>query len=164
MRLSTRFAVDTSRMIVNSMPIEVGMPAFPVIRVAGQRDPLVRLKLDKSKGSGTDGMLPHFGRGNMAWIDHRIAGGQQHDKGRLWPSQAEGDLVVAVGRHLGEVAVPRLARIDPQLVVRFAEQQVPGAFDVRGGEEVAVVPLDTLAQRERQLGPVLTQEAEGYSH
>src|ERR1700719_657280 len=103
--------------------VEIGPPALPVIRVAGQRDPLVRLKLDKSKGSGADGMLPHLGRSNMARIDHRITRGQQHDKGRLRPFQTEGDLVVAVGRYFGEVAVPRLARIDPQLVVRFAEQQ-----------------------------------------
>src|SRR5580692_10205563 len=135
--------------------VEIGPPALPVIRVAGQRDPLVRLKLDKSKGSGADGMLPHLGRSNMARIDHRITRGQQHDKGRLRPFQTEGDLVVAVGRYFCEVAVPRLARIDPQLVVRFAEQQVPGAFDVRGGERLAVVPLDALAQREGQLGPVL---------
>src|SRR5215813_4328214 len=125
--------------------VEIGTPAFPVIRVAGQRDPLVRFKLDEFKGSGTDRMLTHLGRDNMAWIDHRIAGGQQHDKRRLRPLQAEGDFIVAVGRHLGEVTVPRLARIDPQLVVRFAEQQVPGAFDVGGGEGFAIVPLDALA-------------------
>src|SRR6266436_9490947 len=52
--------------------VEIGPPALPVIRVAGQRDPLVRLKLDKSKGSGADGMLSHLGRSNMARIDHRI--------------------------------------------------------------------------------------------
>jgi hypothetical protein len=70
-------------------------------------------------------------------------------------------LIVAVGRHFGEVAVPRLARIDPQFVVRFAEQQAPGAFDVRRGERLAVVPLDALAQCEGQLGPVFTPRPSG---
>jgi hypothetical protein len=43
----------------------------------------------------------------------------------------------------------------------FAEQQVPGAFDVRGGERLAVVPIDPLAQREGQLGPVFTPRPSG---
>ena len=39
--------------------------------------------------------------------------------------------------------------------LRLAGQQVPGAFDVCGGERLAVVPFDALAQREGQLGAVL---------
>ena len=34
-------------------------------------------------------------------------------------------------------------------------KQVPGAFDVCGGERLAVMPFDALAQREGQLGAVL---------
>ena len=64
-------------------------------------------------------------------------------------------LVIAVGRDLDEVVVPGLARVDAQLLGRLALQQIPGAFDVGGGERLAVMPFDALAQMEGQLGAVL---------
>jgi hypothetical protein len=39
--------------------------------------------------------------------------------------------------------------------LRFAEQHVPGAFDVGGGERLAVVPFDALPQLEGEPGVVL---------
>src|SRR5260370_849535 len=74
---------------------------------------------------------------------------------RLRPLQAEGHLVIAIGDDLLEVAVPGFARIEAQLVGRLAQQQVPGAFDVLGGERPAVMPFDALAQLEGQRGLVL---------
>src|SRR4051794_30678639 len=67
----------------------------------------------------------------------------------------EGDLVVTIGRHPVEVDIPGLPRIDAQLFTRLAEQQVPGAFDVGGGERLAVMPFDTLPQWEGQFLAVL---------
>jgi hypothetical protein len=40
-----------------------------------------------------------------------------------------------------EVLVPGLPWIGAQLLLRSAEQQFPGAFDVIGGEGMAVVPI-----------------------
>jgi hypothetical protein len=57
----------------------------------------------------------------------------------------ESDLIVAVGGHLFEIAVPRLARIETKLVARLAGQQVPSAFDVLRREGRAVVRLRLLA-------------------
>jgi len=67
----------------------------------------------------------------------------------------EGSLKVAVGGHLFEVAVPGLARVEAKLLGRLAGQQIPGAFDVLGGERPTVVPFDIVAQRQGQLGPLL---------
>jgi hypothetical protein len=50
-----------------------------------------------------------------------------------------------------EVAVPGLARVEAELVLRFAGQHVPGAFDVGGGERLAVVPSDALPQLKGEL-------------
>src|SRR5215813_7819643 len=77
----------------------------------------------------------------MTRIDHRIAGSEQRHKGRLRPAQLEGNLIVAVGGHLLEVAIPRFAWIETKLLARLADQQVPGAFDVPCGQRPAVVPL-----------------------
>src|SRR6516162_2208451 len=73
----------------------------------------------------------------------------------------EGDLPVAVGGDLCEVSGPGLARVDAKLLGRFAGEQVPGAFDVIGGEPLAVVPFDPLTQREGQLGAVLAPRPAG---
>ncbi len=86
----------------------------------------------------------------MAGIDWREARCEEGDKGRLRPFEAECHLVVAVDHDLFEVAVPRLARIEPQFVGRFTLHQVQGAFDVLGGERLAVMPFDALAQAEGQ--------------
>jgi hypothetical protein len=70
----------------------------------------------------------------------------------LWPFQPEGDLEIPVGGHGIEIVVPRFARVDARLVVPCAGQQIPGAFDVFGGERPAIMPLDAAAQRHCQLG------------
>ena len=51
---------------------------------------------------------------------------------------------VAIGGDLFEIAEPDLSRVDAKLLFRFAEQQIVGAFDVGGGERLAVVPFDAL--------------------
>src|SRR5215469_6715396 len=48
-------------------------------------------------------------------------------------------------------------RVGAQLLIRPAEQQVPGAPNVHGIEGSAVVPLDTFAQSERQFRTVLAR-------
>ena len=53
-----------------------------------------------------------------------------------------------------QVAVPRLARIGAQFVCGGAEDQVPGAFDVRGGEGLAVMPAHSLPELKGQLGHI----------
>src|SRR5260370_42553752 len=65
------------------------------------------------------------------------------------------DLMVAIRGHLSEIAVPRLARIETKLFARLAGQEVPGAFDIAGGERASVMPFDALAQWKGQLGAVL---------
>src|SRR5271165_7576951 len=67
----------------------------------------------------------------------------------------EGDLVIAAGGDLVEIAVPGFAGIDPEFLVRLAGKRLPGAFDVGGGERLAVVPFDVLTQAEGQRGPGL---------
>ena len=91
----------------------------------------------------------------MARIDRRHAAGEQGEEGRLRPLQGEGDRVIAFGRDIVEVAVPRLARVEPQLVRRFPVQHVPGALDVGRGERLSVMPFDALAQFEAELCVVL---------
>ena len=56
---------------------------------------------------------------------------------------------ISVGGDPFEVLVPGLAWVGAQLLLQFPEQQVPGAFDVFGGERLAVVPFDAVAQAER---------------
>ena len=68
----------------------------------------------------------------------------------------EGDNIIAVGGDLLEVPVPGLTRIEPKLLARLAEQHVPGALHVLGGERSAVMPLNTLAQPECESGSILT--------
>ena len=135
--------------------VEIGPPRFPVIRVAGHRDRLVRLELDEFERPGADRMLPHLRRRYVARIDRRPAGRQHRQQRRLRPLQVKGDLVVAVGRHLRHIVEPGFARVDAQLFLRLALQQVDRAFDVGGGERLAVMPFDALVQREGQFGAVL---------
>jgi len=94
-------------------------------------------------------------------IDRRPTGGQQREQRRLRAFQAERDLVIALDDNLVEVGVPGPARIDPQLVASLAGQQIPSAFDILGGERLAVVPFDALAQRKRQLSPFLVPRPAG---
>ena len=100
--------------------VEIGPARLPVIGVAGQHDPLVRLELDELERAGADRMLAHLRRRHMARIDRRPARRQQPDKRRLRPLQVEAGLEIAVGGHLVEVAVPGFARVDPELIGGFA--------------------------------------------
>src|SRR5262245_48133400 len=68
----------------------------------------------------------------------------------------EGGLEGAVDRPLGQVVVPDLARIAVELLLPvFADHGVPGALHILGGEGLAVMPLDALAQLEGELGLAL---------
>src|SRR5215472_16024631 len=135
--------------------VEIGTVLFPVIRVPGYLNRLVRLEFDKFERAGADGMATHLARRHMAWIDWREPGGEQGNKGRLRPLQMEGDLKVTVRGHLFEIFVPGFTRINAKILARFAGQQVPGALDVFGGKTLAVVPCDAFPQPECQLGLVL---------
>jgi hypothetical protein len=134
--------------------VEIGPPGLPVIRVLRHLDVLVRLELDEFEGAGADRVLPHLGGRHMARVDRTIGRGQHHRKGRLRPLHDEGDRVIALGHDTVEVAVPRLARVQPQLVLRLADQQLPGASDIGGGEGFPVMPSDALAQFEAEPGVV----------
>ena len=100
-------------------------------------------------------MLAHLRRRHVAGVDRREAGGQHHDEGGLRLLHAEADLVIVRGCHLLEVAVPGFAWVDAKLLHRHAGQEIPGAFDVSRGERLAVMPFDTLAELQGQLGAVL---------
>jgi hypothetical protein len=106
-------------------------------------------------------MTAHVARRDMAGIDRRPAGGKQRDEGGLRPFQMKSDLVVAVGGDIFKVSVPRLAGIEAQLVAGLAAEHFPGAFDILGGEGLAVVPLDAFPQRQGQLGPFLIPRPAG---
>src|SRR5712664_1968702 len=67
----------------------------------------------------------------------------------------KGDLVVAIDCDLGQVPVPALARVDPQLLAGPTGQRVPGAFDVLRRKRCAIVPLDTRAQAKSERSLVL---------
>ena len=136
------------------MPVEMRLAFLPVILVLCEFHMLVLLEADELERAGADRRGAHLLRRHMAGIDRRVTRGEQRDKGRLAPLQVENRLVVAVRRHLFKVLVPGLARVLAQLRFALAEQQVPGAFHIGGGERLAVVPLDALAQLEGELGAV----------
>ena len=60
----------------------------------------------------------------------------------------EDDLVIPLRGDLAEIAVPRLARVEAQFLLRLALQEVPGTFDVGGGERLAVMPFDPVPELE----------------
>ena len=106
-------------------------------------------------------MLPHLRRRDVARIDRRPSRRQHRQQGRLRPLQMKRDLVIAVGRHLRDIVEPGLARVDAQFLRSLALQQIDRAFDVGGGERLAVMPFDALVQRERQFRPVLVPAPAG---
>src|SRR5262249_7193920 len=122
--------------------VEVSPPRLPVIGVADDLDRFIGFKLDKLERASADRMGAHVAWADVTGVDRRPARGEQGDKRSLRPLQAERDLMVTVGGDLFEVAVPGFARVDTQLLGRFAGDQIPGAFDIRGGERLAVVPFD----------------------
>ena len=62
---------------------------------------------------------------------------------------------VAVGRDLTQVVIPGLAGIEAEARADLAEQHIPGAFNVIGGERLTVVPFDVRAYPKRQYRPVV---------
>ena len=126
--------------------VEIGPAGLPVIRVLGEPDIIVRLELDEFERARADRMRAHIARRHVAGVNRRHAGREQHQERRLRALQHKSYTVIAIGRDLVEVAIPGLARIEAKLLARFAEQHVPGAFDVVRGERLAVVPFDALAQ------------------
>src|SRR6202011_2017611 len=77
------------------------------------------------------------------------------------PLQPKGDFAVAVRHDLFEIAVPRFAGVDAQLLARPAGQQIPGAHDILRREGFAVVPLHSFAEPKRQLCLVLVPRPVG---
>src|SRR6516225_6114335 len=135
--------------------VEIRPARLPVVRVARHLDVFVRLELDEFEWAGADRVPTHVRRRHVTGIDPRRVAGDRHRERRLRPLQVKGDLPVAVGGHLRKVIICRFPRIDPQLLRRQVHPQIPGAFDVLGGERLAVMKLDALAQLEGQLGPLL---------
>ena len=141
---------DARRQTWDDLPVdavEIRQAGLPVLRVLDDPDPLVRLEFDEFERAGPDRMRAHVARRDVTGVDRRPARGQQRQERGLRPLQTKGDLMLADDGHLFEVAVPGLARVEAKLLGRPAGQQVPGAFDILGGERFAVVPSDALAQR-----------------
>src|SRR5436190_1772784 len=84
------------------------------------------------------GMAANVTRRHVTRIDRGQAGGEQREQCRLRALQYERRLMVTVGDDPLEVAVPRLAGVDAQFLVRLAGQQIPSAFHVTGGERLLV--------------------------
>src|SRR5215470_3055543 len=82
-------------------------------------------------------------RGRLETSQRRAAPGT-----RVRSLQTKVNLILAIGGHFLEVAVPGLAPIEAKLLGRPARQQVPRAFDVVGGKRFAVVPSDATVQRQ----------------
>ena len=152
--IKARVWVERFGMIVHSIAVEIGPARLPVIGVLCEPDVFVRLELDEFEGAGADRVGAHLARRHMAGINRRHAGREQHQKRRLRPLQHKGHGVIAVGHDIVEIAIPRLARVEPQLVGRFAGQQIPGAFDVVRGKRLAVMPFDALAQLKAEPGVI----------
>src|ERR1700730_5399418 len=146
--------VETFLMIWYSIPSR-WLALFPVIEVSCDLDRLVWLEFHEFERTGADRMRAHVARGHVARIDRGKAGGEQGDKGRLRPLQAERGLKIAVGGDLFEVPVPGLAGIDAQFFARLPGEEIPGAQHVLRGKGFAVVPFDPFAQSEGQVGLVL---------
>src|SRR6266853_853525 len=63
--------------------------------------------------------------------------------------------LVAPGSGPCDVDPPGLTIVEPEFLLSLIAQEIEGAFDVLGGEGLAVVPLDAFAQLEAELGAVL---------
>src|SRR5207244_627354 len=111
--------------------VEIGASLFPILWISFELDVLVRLVLDEFERTGADRVLSHVLGRDVTRVNRRVARGQEGDKSRLRPLQVEG-YRLALGADPVQVAVPGFARIGAQLVRTRAEDQFPGAFDVRG--------------------------------
>ena len=146
---------DAGRAVLDHLPVdavEIGLALLPVVRVAHELHRLAALELDELERPRADRIGAHVLGRDVAGIDRGVARGEQRDERGLRPVENEGDLVVAVDRHVLEVVPPDGARVLAEVVLVLAGQLVPGALHVLGRERLAVVPLDALAQLEGQLG------------
>src|SRR5947208_1854123 len=91
-------------------------------------------------------------RSRLSAIARRIARGEHRQKRRLPALQTQRHFMIASGGDLGEVEIPGGAEIEAELFRAAAGEQFEGAFHVRRGERLAVMPFDPLAQREGQRG------------
>ena len=80
---------------------------------------------------------------------------------RPWLREVTGHLVIAIGGHCFDITVPGFARVGAQLLTSRSLQQVDRAFDIRGGERLAVMPFDPLPQRKGQLSALLIPSPAG---
>ncbi len=120
--------------------------------VARELDRLVGLERHELERPGADRVGAHLRRRDVARIDRRHAGCQQRQEGGLRPLEVEDRASVALDRDAVEVLVPGLAGIDAQLGGGLADQHLPRALHVFGGERLAVVPGHALAEREGEGG------------
>src|SRR5215469_4674225 len=97
----------------------------------------------------------------MTRSDHREATGDQHRKRRLGPFQMKGHLEVAVCRYVREVVKSGFLKIEAELFGGRTQPQLPAALDVGSSKRFAVMPFDSVAQLEGQLGPVLAPHKAG---
>ena len=131
-------------------PVKIGPPRLPVIRVLRDPDRLVGLELDEFERAGADRIEAHVLRCDVARIDRRVARGDQGQQRRLRPLQHEGGFEIAVGFDRGDVVPPGFAGVGAEPFLAAAAQEIPGAFDVGGGEGLAVMPVDAGVQFESQ--------------
>src|SRR5262249_8020682 len=123
--------------------VEIRPAILPIIWVSCDLDRLVRLEFDEFKWTGTDWILAHIARRDVAGIDRRIPGSEQRKEGRLRPLQPKGNLVISSRGDIFEIPVPGLARVDAELCARLLSQHVPGTHDVLRREGFAIMPFDT---------------------
>src|SRR5205814_7326546 len=60
--------------------VEIGFTGLPVVGIANKLYRLVRFELGEFKGSGTDRVLPHLGRWDMAWVHRAKSRGEQRQE------------------------------------------------------------------------------------
>ena len=97
-----RIDVDRFGMMREFDGVEIGPALLPVVGVLRQLDALVLLELDELEGPGADRLGRIWGGADMAGIDRRVGAGEQGQQRGLRPLEMEGDLAVAVDRHLLE--------------------------------------------------------------
>jgi hypothetical protein len=94
-------------------------------------------------------------RRDVTGIDDTEARAQERDHRWLGPGEVERRLMLAIDGNLLEVGPPHPARVLAEIVIGLAVEPVPSALHVLGGERLAVVPRNPLAQLESQLCPAL---------
>src|SRR5216684_2586450 len=89
----------------------------------------------------------------MTRVNGRIARGKQRDEGGLWPLQVERRRV-ALGAYRFQVAVPSFSRVGAKHFRTVAQEKIPGAFYIRGGGGLAVMPTDAAPKLKGEFGHV----------